>query len=179
MTLLKTRSYLTSFIAISGFALIGLLFATHADAQTTENVQVEVTFVAVITIAAPTNELQFGLLDVLMPASDTLTIDPDNTVSGDTVNIIGGTQGSADLTITATSGAGISILVDSITSGADYSLATFMCSYNGGSDTVCDSAMNVTAVASGVLRVGATLTAGGGATAGNQDGNFDVTVSYQ
>ena len=39
--------------------------------------------------------------------------------------------------------------------------------------------MNVTSVASGALRVGVTLTGAGGATAGNQDGTFDVTVAYQ
>ena len=179
---MNIKTYTNSFVAISGCALFGLLFATDADAQTTQNVAVEVTFVAAVTVAAPTNQLQFGLIDVLMPVSETLTIAPDNTLSGNTGNSVGGTQGSADLDVTATSGVGINILVNNVVlpGSPDYSLGAWMCDYAGGLDAACDGGgMNTTSVASGVLRVGVTLTALGSATAGNQDATFDVTVIYQ
>ncbi len=165
--------------AISGFALIGLLVATDVDAQTTQSVAVEVTFVAVITISVPDKELQFGLLDVAMPANALITIATNGTPSGATVNIVGGTQGAAELTITAQDTVGITILVDNVAPGSFYTLENFFCSYDGGADTACDAPMIVAAVTSGVLRIGVTLRAAGGATAGNQDGTFIVTVSYQ
>jgi hypothetical protein len=182
VTLLNIKTYTNSFVAISGCALFGLLFATNADAQTTQNVAVEVTFVAAVTVAVPTNELQFGLIDVLMPVGETLTIAPDNALSGDTANSVGGTQGSADLDVTATAGVNINILVDnvSIPVGSDYTLGAWICDYNNGADLTCDGGgMSETSAASAVLRVGVTLTALGTASAGNQDATFDVTVTYQ
>ena len=170
-----------SFTAISGFALIGLLFATDVDAQVTEIVAVEVTFVSVITITA-INPLRFGLLDDAMLSGEQVVIAPGGGVTDDQSNIVvTAQQFAADMIINATGGASISILIDSPVGGTDYTLGTFMCEYEAVPAAVCDGpSMNVTAVASGALRVGVTLTSDvASITAGNQDGSFDVTVTYQ
>ena len=180
--MLNKHNWRNSLLAVSGFALIGLLFATNVDAQT-ENVAVEVTFVAVITIVEDF-PLRFGLIDVAIPGGNTLIIAPNDALTGTgTAFSVGGTQEAADLTITATAGAGINILIDSVVlpGGADYSLGAWLCDYEAGADLPCDGVgLDIaSAVATGALRVGVTLTAIAGATAGNQDGTFDVTVTYQ
>ena len=179
---MNTKSHMKRITAISGFALIGLLFATSVNADNPQSVAVEVTFVAVITIAG-VSPLQFGLLDAAMLNTEQVTIAPDDGLIDDDSNVVSGSQLAADLTIDATAGAGIHILIDNVAipGTPDYSLTAWMCDYNGGTDEVCDgTGMNVTAIASGALRVGVTLTSiVASITAGNQDSTFDVTVTYQ
>ena len=167
-------------LAIVGFALAGLLSFSSAYATNPEPVTAEVEFVAPITIAE-TNALQYGSLDVAMAAGETITIDPDGTQSGTGLGrMIGGAVGASALTVNASALQGITILVDAIANGTYYALTGFTCDYAGGADLACDGAgMPATSVASATLRVGATLTGAGGALAGNDDGGFNVTVSYQ
>ena len=166
------------FAAVAGSALVGLIFATGANAAP-EQVPVEVTFVAAIGIAEDST-LQFGLLDVGLLGTESITIAPNDSVTGDTARVLGGSQTAADLTITATAGVTINIDVDVVSTGTGYTLGTWMCEYDVLSSTACDGAgWNVTSVATGALRVGVTLSGDGTAVAGNQDGVFDVTVSYQ
>ena len=74
--------------------------------------------------------MSFGLLDVNTAASETVTINTDDTYSESTANtVVGGTQTAADLTVTVADSTNISILVDNIGTGTYYTLATFLCSY--------------------------------------------------
>jgi hypothetical protein len=101
-------------------------------------------------------------------------------VSGDTGRIFGGTQGAANLTVTASASQAITILVDNVSTANGYSLGTWMCNYNTGTDTGCDgSGYSETSATSATLLVGVTLTANGTATVGTDNSTFDVTVSYQ
>jgi hypothetical protein len=96
--------------------------------------------------------------------------------------IIGGTQLAADLTVTATGGPTLSIVVNNILPGAGYGLTLFRCKYAAEGEAACGAADGFTATAVGssaTLKIGATLTGDGTATAGNRDGTFDVTVVYQ
>ncbi len=175
----ETNNWMKSFVAILGSTLIGLMLATGAAAENPEPVTVEVTFVDPITITE-VNALQYGLLDQLLDADETVVIAPDSSVFDSNGRVVGGTQAAADLTVTATESTTITILVDNIVNGTGYTLATFICDYNAGPDTACDGAgFDVASIASATLRVGVTLTGNGSAVAGVANGRFDVTVSYQ
>ncbi len=175
----RTSTCMKGLLAILGSALIGLMLVTGADAANPEPVTVGMDFVAVITITE-NGSLRFGLLDQALN-TETIIIAPNDAVTGTgTAFVLGGTQAAGDLTITATSGVTINIDVDVVSVGTGYTLGTWMCEYDVQSVTACDGAgWNVTSVATGALRVGVTLTGDGGAAAGNQDGVFDVTVTYQ
>ncbi len=179
---MKTSNWMKRFAAIAGSALAGLILAAGANAANPENVDVEVTFVAAITIAE-VNSLKFGLLDVGMANLETVVIDPDDGLTDADFNVIGGTQEAADLTITATATAPINILIDNVlpASPTNYDLATWLCEYEALGPTACDGGgMNIaSAAASGALRVGVTLTGNGTGTAGADNSTFDVTVAYQ
>ncbi len=176
---LKTNIWMKSLLAILGPALIGLMLATVADAANPEPVTVEVEFVDAITITE-VNALQFGLLDQNLALGETVIITPNSSVTDAGGNVLGGTQAAADLTVTATAGQSITILVDTIVSSAGYTLATFMCEYDGDGDWTCDGAgYSETTVANASLKVGVTLTGDGTAVAGVANGSFNVTVSYQ
>lgn len=178
----KTKIFVMSFVAVMGSALIGLMLSNSTDAANPEIVTVQVAFVAPITMTAETNPLEFGSLDVGMLATETVTINPDDTFSEAPVGgVIGGVQASAKLNTTATPGRPINIAVDTIVDGADYALSLFICDYDAGVDAACDGlGMSTTSVAGLTeVRVGATLTANGGATAGDDPGSFRITVSYE
>jgi hypothetical protein len=166
-------------LAIPGSALIGLMLVTGADAANPEPVTVGMDFVDPITITE-NGSLRFGLLDQALN-TETIIIAPNSGVSGTgTGLILGGTQAAADLTVTATASQSITILVDTIVSGAGYTLGTFMCKYGSGTDTACDgSGYSATSAASATLLIGATLTGDNTAVAGAADGSFNVTVAYQ
>jgi hypothetical protein len=177
----NTNILMKKFAAILGSALVGTMLATVANAANPEPVTAEVTFATAITIVE-NNPLQIGVLDVGMAVSDTVTINTDDTWSESASNVIGGTQAAADLTITATASTGITILADNVQNATYYTLGTWLCSYAGGADTACGgTGYDVTSDASGsaVVEVGVTLTALGGAVAGNDDATFDITVTYQ
>ncbi len=177
---MKTIQLAKAFAATIGSAILGLTIATVASAANPEPVTVEVEWVSAITISE-TNALQFGLLDTAMLASETVTIDPDGTVTDADNNVAGGTQAAATFNTTAVPSKAITILVDNIGNGTYYTLGSFMCDYDGGADAVCDGAgMSATSAAgSREVRVGATLTAGGSAVAGADNGSFDLTITYQ
>jgi len=169
------------FAAIAGSALMGLMLATGASAANPEQVPVEVEWVAPVAITE-NNALQFGKLDVGTAASETVTINTDDTYAESSANtVVGGTQAAADLTITVPASTAITMLVDNIGVGTYYTVGTFLCSYEGGADTACDSEYNLTsaAAASGVVEIGATLTVVGTPTAVVDNTTFDVTVTYQ
>ena len=175
---MNTNILMKRFAAILGSALMGMMLANVSYA-TLEVATAEVEFASPISIA-PANQLQFGVLDVALN-TQTIIIATDDGVSGNgTGFILGGTRLAADLTITATAGPLLSILVNNILPGAGYTLTAFICKYAAEADTACDvGGYTATAVASGTLKIGATLTGDGSATAGNRDGTFDVTVTYQ
>ena len=166
-------------LAILGPALIGLMLVTGADAANPEPVTVGMDFVDPITITE-VSALRYGILDQTLN-TETIIIAPNSGVSGTgTGLILGGTRAAANLTVTATASQTISILVDNPLPGAGYGLGTFMCKYGAGSDTACDgSGYSETSAASVTLLIGATLTGDNTAVAGNADGSFDVTVTYQ
>ncbi len=176
----RTDSRMRNFGILLGSALIGLMFATSVDAVNPEPVVVQVAFVAPISITE-TNPLEFGSLDVAMLSGHTVTINPDGTFSESNANVIGGTQDSAKLNTTATLGRPINILVNNVTNGAFYTLATWICDYDGGADGPCDGAglSTTSGAAAREVRVGVTLTGLGSATAGDDNGSFDLTVAYE
>ena len=169
--------------AISGTAVAGLagLVGVTANAANPEPVVAEVEFVAPITITE-INPLQFGLVDVNMGNGETIVIAPGGGITDAASNLLNAAQAAAALTVTATGGELISILVDNVTSGTGYALSAFQCAYDIGAAAGCDGvALNTTAAASGSasLTIGATLTGDGLATTGPANGSFDVTVAYQ
>jgi len=160
-------------------AIMGLLIPAALWAANPEPVAVRVTFVNPIAITE-VSALQFGSLDQNLADSETVTVAPDGTVIDPADRVEGGPQAAARLSVAATPGQAITILVDAVVPGAGYSLADFRCNYNAGSDAACDGAgYSETSVASGTLLVGVTLTGDGTAVAGAADGSFQVTVSYQ
>ncbi len=177
---MKTDVWMKGLLATMGSALLGLMFATGANAANTEQVDVEVTWISAITIAE-TGALRFGLLDVAMLGTETVAIDTLSNVSDPQNNVAGGTQAAATFNTTAVAANLITILVDNIVDGADYTLGSFVCDYDGDTAAACDGAgMSETSIGGTiVVRVGATLTADGGATAGVDNGSFDLTIHYQ
>ncbi len=162
--------------AVGAFA--ALLMANVVPAAV-ENIVAEAEFVAPVTIVE-NNALQFGLLDVNMANLETIVIGTDDAVTDAGSNVLGGSQAAADLTVTATTGHTITILVDTVVSGSGYALATFLCSYDGGADTACDGGgYTVTSVASAIIEVGATMTGDGTSTVGAANGSFNLTINYQ
>jgi hypothetical protein len=177
---MNISNWMKGFAAIAGSALMGLIVTSSASAAV-EQVPVEVEWVSAITIGE-NNPLQFGMLDLAIAASETVTINTDDSYSESTANtVVGGTQAAADLTITAAASTPITILVDNVAAANYYTLGTWLCSYDGLADQPCDVAYNLTskAAASASLEIGATLTTGGSAVAGADDTTFDVTVTYQ
>jgi hypothetical protein len=166
-------------LAILGSALIGVMLVTGADANNPEPVTVGMDFVDPISIT-PVNQLQFGVIDEALNL-ETIIIATNDGVSGTGTGLmIQGTPLAADMTIAATAGPTISILVDNPLPGTGYTLTAFICKYGAGGDTACDSGgYTATAVASTTLKIGATLTGTNSASAGNADGSFDVTIVYQ
>ncbi len=144
-----------------------------------------VTVKAAVTFANPmgigaVSALEFGALDQNLADLESVTVAPDNTVTDPADRVEGGPQAAASLTVAATPGMPITILVDEIAPGDGYSLANFRCNYNAGSDSACDGpGYSETSVADGTLFVGVTLIGNGNAVAGAADGSFDVTISYQ
>ncbi len=165
-----------------GRVLAGALFvlgAAQFASAAVENVPAEVEFVVPVSIVE-NNALQFGLLDVAFANLETIIIGTDDFLTDAGSNVLGGAQAAADLTVTASAGQTITILVDTVVNGTGDALATFLCSYDNGADTACDGAgYTATSVASGVIEVGATMTGDGLAVAGNADGSFNITINYQ
>jgi hypothetical protein len=168
------------FIAATGSALLGLMLATVANAANPEPAVVEVEWVAAITIAK-SNNLQFGLLDTAMAENETVVIAPGGGVTDADNNIAGGTQAAATFNTTAAPSQGITIQAINITGGTYYSLGTFRCIYDGGTEGDCSAAMNETSAAgSRVVQVGATLTRNATVSPTGQDnGSFDLQMAYQ
>jgi hypothetical protein len=170
------------FAAIAGSALVGLMFATSANAANPEPVPVEVEWVAAIVVG-PSTALQFGLLDVGTAASETVTIDTDNSYSESTANtVVGGTQLAATVTITVADTTPITIVADNHLGATYYTLDTWVCSYNLGADAPCVTATPYDVAASGTsadVKIGATLTVVGTPTPITDDSTFDLTVTYQ
>ena len=162
-----------------GWAALFVLGAAQQASAALEPVVAEAEFVTPILIVE-NNALQFGLLDVNLANLETIVIGTDDAVTDAASRVLGGSQAAADLTITASVGYTITILVDNINSGTGYDLDTFFCSYDGGADTACDGGgYTATSVASGSMDVGATMTGDGTAVAGNADGSFNITINYQ
>jgi hypothetical protein len=170
------------FLAIVGCAVAGLLSFSTAQAQTV-TVIAEVAFVAPITIIT-TNPLRYGLLDVAMVAGNTVTVPTAGAALDPQGRIVGGIPNAALLSVSSTVSQPINILVDSPTNGGGaYSLATFMCAYDGGGAAACDGALGLNTTSGAAspanLLIGATLTGVGVPVAGTFNGGFDVTISYQ
>jgi len=182
LNMFRTSSRMKSFGAILGSTVIGLMLATGVDAANPETVTVEVTFVDPITIST-VNALRFGLLDQNLSGVESVIIAPGGGVTDGGGNVVGGTQAPANLTITATGGQLITILVDVITDNTGYTLGTFMCNYDtAGADTGCETpGYTETTAAAGTapLLIGVTLSGDGAAVPGVFNGSFNVTVSYQ
>ena len=71
--------------------------------------------------------------------------------------------------------------MDNVSTATGYSLATWMCNYDGaGSDSACDGeGYSATTVANATLKIGVTLAGNGSAVVGTDNSTFDVTISYQ
>ena len=173
---MNTNIWMKKFLAILGSALMGLMLATVARAAV-ENVVAQVTFADPVTIVE-VNSLQFGIIDHVLN-TETIIIAPDDGLSGTGSGLVlGGTQAAAELTITAEALQTLTILIDTIVDGTGYALSAFVCNYNGGTDTACNS-LTPTAVATAPLLIGATLTGDNLAVPGAADGSFNVTILYQ
>ncbi len=160
-------------------AIMALLIPAGLWAANPETVAVRVTFVDPIAITE-VNALQFGSLDQNLANFESVTIAPNSAVSDPANRVEGGPQAAASLTITTTPGKAITIQVDSVVTGAGYSLTDFRCNYNSGADVPCDGmGYSESSVASGTLLVGATLIGDGTAVAGAADGSLDVSIIYQ
>ena len=178
---LSVRRVAAGISLVSVSALFVLALSSDIARATTEAVVAQATFVAPITIVE-NESLRFGLLDVAMANAETVIIGTDDSTTDAGSNTLSGaaTRGAADLTVTSTAAQAISILVDNISGGTYHNLGTFLCSYAGGGDTVCDSTYNIaSSSASTTLLIGATLTGLGSAVAGADNGSFDVNVIYQ
>jgi hypothetical protein len=165
-------------LVVFGWAVIGLTPVLGQDA--TEPVTVGMSFLDPVTITENAS-LRFGLLDVNMANLETIVIAPNDSVTDAGGNVLGGTQGAADLTVTATAIQSITILVDNVSSATGYVLESWKCNYNSaGSDSNCDGGgYSEASVASATLTIGATLKANGNAVAGADNSTFDVTITYQ
>ncbi len=173
----RTSTCMKGLLAILGSALIGVMLVTGADAANPEPVTVGMDFVDPVTITE-VSALRFGLLDQVLN-TETIIIAPNSSVSGTgTGLILGGTQAAANLTVTASASLTLTILIDTIVDGTGYALSAFVCSYNGGADTACNS-LTPTAVASAALLIGATITGDNLAVPGPANGSFNVTILYQ
>ena len=173
----RTSTCMKGLLAILGPALIGLMLVTGADANNPEPVTVGMNFVDPVTIKE-IGSLRFGLLDQALN-TETIIIAPNSSVSGTgTGLILGGTQAAANLTVTASASLTLTILIDTIINGTGYALSAFVCKYDGGTDTACNS-YTPTSATSATLLIGATLTGDNLAVAGAADGSFNVTVAYQ
>jgi len=177
--MLNPNIWMKRFSVILGSTLIAMMFATGVDAANPEPVVAEVEFIAPITILE-TNALQYGLLDTNFTGVETIVIAPNDALTDAAGRVLGGTQAAADFTVTATTAQAITILVDNTSGGVGYTIASFICNYDAGTDTACDGAgYGETSVASATLSIGATITANGSAVPGVDNGSFDVTISYQ
>ncbi len=181
---MNTSTRMKKFAAMAGSALMGLTLTIGANAANPEQVDVNVTFIAPIAILE-VSALRFGLLDVAMATSSTVTMNTDDTFSESVANtVVGGIQSAAELTITVADTTGISILVDNVAAATYYTLGTWLCSYQSAADVACDVAYPVTSSggsSSGdTLEIGAVLTKNSTpATAVADNTTFDVTVIYQ
>ena len=174
---MKTSNWMKRFGAIAGSALMGLMFATSANAANPETITAEVTFVNPILITVPV-ALKFGLIDHNL-ATQTIIIGTDDSVGGTgTTFVIGGTQAAASMTIGADTSQTLTFLVDAISDGTGYALSAFTCKYGSGTEAACNSLTEPSAE-SATLLIGATLTGDNLAVVGNADGSFNITVAYQ
>ena len=177
---MNTSTRTKRFAAIAGSALMGLMFATSANAAP-EEVAVDVEWVAPIGLVENAH-LEFGKLDLGTAAGQSVTINTDDSYSETTANtVVGGIQGAADLTITVADATPMTILVDNVGVGTYYTLGTWLCRYEGGANTACDGTGYdlSSSGASGDVEIGATLTVVGTPTAIVDNTTFDVTVTYQ
>ena len=176
---MNTDNWMKKILAILGSSLVGLMLSTVTYATNPEPVVVGVEFVAPLTISETTN-LEFGLLDLNMIASETVVIAPGGGLTDAAGRVVGGTQTAATFDTQGAAGKPITIRVTSPSAGAFYTLGTWTCDYNGGTIGDCFAGIAATTVGGAgiVVRVGVTLTGLGGATAGEVNGNFDLTITY-
>ena len=176
---MNTNTWMKTFLAILGSSLVGLMLSTVIYAANPEPVVVGVEFAAPITISETTN-LEFGLLDLNMILNETVVIAPGGGVTDAAGRVLGGTQTAATFDTQAAALKAITIQVTSPSSGTFYSLGTWTCDYDGGTIGDCGAGISETSVGGAgiVVRVGVTLTGAGGATAGVDDGSFDLTITY-
>jgi len=178
--MLNSNIWMKRFSVILGSTLIAMMFATGVDAANPEPVVAEVEFIDPITITE-TNALQYGLVDVGFTGAETIVIGTNDALTDAAGRVINpGAIAAADFTVTATTAQAITILVDNTSGGVGYTIASFICNYDGGTDTACDGAgYGETSVASATLSIGATISANGSAVVGVDNGSFDVTITYQ
>ena len=116
---MKTSNWMKRFAVVVGSALLGLMFATGANALNPENVVAQVTFANPFTITE-VNSLQYGTLDHNLN-TETIIIGTDSSGSGTgTAFVIGAAPAAANLTVVGDASQAITILVDTIISGSGY-----------------------------------------------------------
>lgn len=175
---MKLSKFAQGIVAIAGSAALGLSIATIAEAANPETVTAQVTFADPVTITT-NNALQYGVIDQVLN-TETITIAPDSSTSGTgTGLILGGTQAAASLDVSSTSGNTLTILIDNIVNGTGYALSAFVCNYDAGTDTACNSYTPSSTGANKTLLIGATLTGDNNAVPGAANGSFNVTIAYQ
>ena len=178
--MLKSKFLLMRFVAVLGSTLIGLMFAISASALNPESVVVEVEFVAPISITEQ-QQLRFGLIDLVnFSVGETVTINTDSSFTDPNTNVVGGLKTAADMEVTGASGKAITILVDNIVPNTGYTVGSFICNYDGGTDGACDvgGLSETTAAGPRELLVGATITYAATPVVGQFFGSFDITITY-
>ncbi len=179
MIRVNNYNWMKKFLAVLGSSLIGLMLSTVTYAVNPEPVVVGVEFVAPITIGEVTN-LEFGLLDLNMIVSETVVIAPGGGVTDAAGRVVGGTQTAATFNTQAAALKAITVQVTLPVAGANYTLGTWRCDYNLGTEGDCLAGISETSAAGpGIeVRVGVTLTGLGGAAEVVDDGSFDLTIVY-
>jgi hypothetical protein len=156
-----------------------LLYGSVSVHAATLSVTAEVEFVAPLALST-NNNLQFGMISTDIANAETLVLSSASSLTDSANRSVGGTIAAASVALTASASKSIAIQVSSISPGTGYTLGSFVCAYNGGSESDCQSsALSVTSAASANVLIGATLTGDGNDVAGTSNGTFNVSVSYQ
>ena len=183
MVMLKEKSrlfFVKSMIVI--VVCFSLVNSPPFYAANPEPVVVEVFFVTPIVITE-TVTMKFGLVKEGMALNETIVIATNNGTTDTGGNLVGSVARTAgEVSITATPLVAATIIVDALTSNGQYALSAPTCTYNddAGTSASCGgTGMGVTTAGSfSLVEVGLTLTHTGSSAAGQLDGNFNITMTY-
>lgn len=158
--------------------LFATLLCTNAYSTNPESVAANVTFVTPITITEVA-DLNFGLVSTNMVSLDTVTISTAGAITSSEPTLLLGSNvhQAANVTITATSGHTVTIVVDNFAAATGYALSLPTCKYDAEVEAAC-STLTTTSVASATVLIGMTLIGNGSDVDGADNSSFDITMTY-